>query len=151
MAVAAPIMAWAAANAGTIALASAGATLAAGGLSFVAQRNAGIAQANQMKAQAAREGDAARQREIERKRTLLRALSQQSANAGAAGVTMSGSLVAAARTDIRDAATDLLVDRSNTRSQVNGLTAAARNARRQGNLQAVGSLFDTGVRVAGMM
>lgn len=147
MAVAAPVLAWAAANAGTIAVV---ASVAAGGMSAISMRNAGIAQSNQMKAQAVREGDSARQREVERKRTLLRALSQQSANAGAGGVTVDGSVAGLARADIRDATNDLLVDRSNSRSQINGLTTGAKNARRQGNLNAAASLFDTGAKVAGM-
>jgi hypothetical protein len=147
MAVAAPVLAWAAANAGTIA---AVASVAAGGVAAMSQRNAGIAQSQQLQLQAAREGDGARQREVERKRALLRALSQQSANAGAAGVTFDGSTASIARADIRDATNDMLVDRSNSRSQINGLRAGARNARRQGNLNAAASLFDTGVKVAGM-
>jgi hypothetical protein len=147
MAVAAPILAWAAANAGTIAAVTAAAT---GVMGAVSARNAGIAQSNQLKAQAVREGDGARQREIERKRTLLRALSQQSANAGAGGVTMDGSLAGIARADIRDNTNDLMVDRSNTRTQINGLNAAAKNARSEGNKNAAGRLVKTGVKVAGM-
>lgn len=126
-------------------------TIAAGAgvTSAVSARNAGIAQSHQMKAAAVKEGDAARQREIERKRQLLRALSQQSANAGASGVTLDGSLAGIARTDIRDATNDLLVDRSNTAGTVRGLRAGAKNARRQGDLQAAASLFDTGAKIAG--
>jgi hypothetical protein len=147
MAVAAPILAWAAANAGTIAAVTAA---GAGIMGAVTARNAGIAQSNQLKAQAVREGDSARQREIERKRTLLRALSQQSANAGAAGVTMDGSLAGIARADIRDNTNDLMVDRSNSRSQINGLMASAKSAKREGSANAVGRLVKTGVKVAGM-
>lgn len=124
-------------------------TIAAGAGSAIMQRNAGIAQSHQMKAQAAREGDAARQREIERRRALLRALSSQSARAGAGGVALDGSLAGIARADIRDATNDLLIDRSNTRSRQNELITGAKNARAQGNLGAAVSLFDTGAKVAG--
>lgn len=126
-------------------------TIAAGVGGVVMQRNVGIAQSHQMKAQAAREGDAARQREIERKRTLLRALSSQSARAGAGGVALDGSLASIARADIRDATNDLLVDRSNTRSKQNELITGAKNARAQGSLGAAASLFDTGAKVAGQL
>lgn len=122
-------------------------TAAVGVGGAVMQRNAGIAQSHQMKAQAAREGDAARQREIERKRTLLRALSNQSARAGAGGVALDGSLASIARADIRDATNDLLIDRSNTRSKQNELISGAKNARSQGNMGAAVSLFDTGVKI----
>lgn len=124
-------------------------TIAAGVGGAIMQRNAGIAQSHQMKAQAAREGDAARQREIERRRNLLRALSSQSARAGAGGVALDGSLAGIARADIRDATNDLLIDRSNTRSRQNELITGAKNARSQGNIGAAVSLFDTGAKVAG--
>lgn len=124
-------------------------TIAAGVGGAIMQRNAGIAQSHQMKAQAAREGDAARQREIERRRNLLRALSSQSARAGAGGVALDGSLASIARADIRDATNDLLIDRSNTRSKQNELITGAKNARARGNLGAAVSLFDTGAKVAG--
>jgi hypothetical protein len=147
MAVAAPVLAWAAANATTIMAVTA---VGSGLLAAKSQRDAGIAQSHQMKAAAVKEGDAARQREVDRKRTLLRALSQQSANAAAGGVTVDGSIAGLARADIRDATNDLMVDRSNSRSQINGLMTGAKNARRQGNLGAAASLFDTGTKVAGM-
>ena len=123
-------------------------TIAAGVGGAVAQRNAGIAQSQQMKAEAVKEGDGARQREIERKRNLLRALSQQSANAGASGTTFGGSVAGIARADIRDATNDLLVDKSNTKSKQNALITGAKNARSQANLGAAVSLFDTGTKVA---
>jgi hypothetical protein len=126
-------------------------TAVAGAGAAITTRNAGIAASQDMKAQAVKEGDASRGREIERKRALLRALSQQSARAGAAGVNFDGSLAGAARTDIRDATNDLLVDRSNTRSTQAGLRTGARNARRQGNLGAAASLFDTGAKIAGQL
>jgi hypothetical protein len=126
-------------------------TIAAGAGGAIMQRNAGIVQSQQMKAEAVKEGDGARQREIERKRNLLRALSHQSANAGASGVTLDGSLAGIARADIRDATNDLLVDRSNTRSRQNALRTGAKNAKRQGSLGAAVSLFDTGAKVAGQL
>jgi dihydrodipicolinate synthase/N-acetylneuraminate lyase len=126
-------------------------TIAAGAGGAIMQRNAAIAQSHQMKAQAAREGDAARQREIERRRALLRALSSQSARAGAGGVALDGSLAGIARADIRDATNDLLIDRSNTRSRQNELIRGAKNARSQGNIGAAVSLFDTGAKVAGQL
>lgn len=122
------------------------AAVTAGVGSAVMQRNAGIQQSNEMKRAARAEGDAARGREIERKRALLRALSAQNARAGAMGATMEGSLAAIARNDIRDATNDLLVDRSNTRERIADLQAGARFARNQGNLGAAVSLLDTGAK-----
>lgn len=123
-------------------------TVTAGVAGAVQQRNAGIIQSNDMKAAARKEGDAARQREIERKRTLLRSLSDQSARAAAAGISLGGSTGALIRRDIRDATNDMLVDRSNTRSTISSLNTGAKNARRQANLGAAVSLFDTAAGAA---
>lgn len=143
MAVAAPVLSWIAANAGTIA------TVGTGALAAYSAHSTGVAQQQAAKVQIKREGDAARQREIERKRQLLRALAQQSANAGAAGIAFEGSAAELARADIRDASNDLLIDTANTRSQNQARATAGRNAKRVGNIQAATSLFDTGRSVAG--
>jgi hypothetical protein len=105
-----------------LAVVSAGAGVAAA----AQQRRAGKMQEFQYKEQAKQEGDAARQREIDRKRNLLRALASQNAGAGASGADMAGSLQNIARVDIEDAADDLSIDRVNS-----------------GNIAAAGSLLDT--------
>jgi hypothetical protein len=117
----------------------------------IQKRNEGIIESHNLKAAARKEGDAAKQREIERKRTLLRTLSAQTASAGARGVTMGGSLGALSRVDIRDASNDLLVDRANTGTRINALNAGAKNARRSGNLGATVSLFDGAAKTYSLM
>lgn len=119
------------------------ATIGAGVLSAVSARYAGIAQKQAYKQQATQERDAARQREVERRRNLLRALSSQNASAAARGVAFSGGVAAIAQQDIKEAQEDLLVDRVNSKRKIAAFKAAGRNAKQQGNLEAVGSLLDT--------
>ena len=117
---------------------------AAGGVAAaVQQRNTGKLQEFQYKEQSKQEGDAARQREIDRKRNLLRALASQNAGAGAAGAEFSGSIQNNARVDIERAAEDLGVDSLNTSRRTRVLNASGREARRAGNVAAAGSLLDT--------
>ena len=118
-------------------------------VSSSSSKAAGAAQADQYKAQVRQEQDSSRQREIERKRDLLKALSNQNAVAGAQGVSMTGSKAAVAWKDINYAADDLLYDRVNTARSVGVLRAAARNAGRQGNLQAASSLISSGGQAYG--
>lgn len=127
------------------------ATAAAGGLAAYQTYQAGSAQSAQYKLQIKQEQDSARGREIERKRSLLRALANQNAVAGAQGVAMSGAKEAIARQDIRFAADDLLTDRAATGQRVSGYRAAASNAKKAGTMGAVTSLLDTGTKVVGMM
>ena len=85
-------------------------------------------------------GDAARGREIERKRDLLKALATQAATAGAQGVAMQGSNVGIAMADIRQARNDLLTDTANTKTQQRILRTRGINAQRAGNANAITSL-----------
>jgi hypothetical protein len=125
--------------AGGLAIASAG----LGVMSAVQERAAGKAERGALNLQAKQAGDAARAREIERKRDLLKALATQNAAAGAQGVAFSGSKAAIARTDIRQAATDLLADTANTRTQQRILRTRGANAQKAGNMKALTSLVDT--------
>lgn len=120
-----------------------GLTVASGVVAAKSARDAGKAQAAQYQAEAVQEGDAARQREIERKRNLLRAISSQGARAAAGGAQFSGSLETIARNDISQASNDLLVDKVNTIRKTRALKAGAKESVRAGNAQAAVSLLDT--------
>lgn len=113
------------------------------------QKQAGIIQQQELKAEAAGEADAARGREIERRRALLRALSTQNATAGAGGVTTDGSVGMLARRDIEDASSDLLTDANNSAQRIRMLGLRGENARRVGSAQAATTLLDTASNVAG--
>lgn len=117
--------------------------IVAGGLKANAQNNAGIAANQQYKSQVVQEQDSMRQREITRRRDLLRALSSQNAQAGAQGVSMTGGKAAIAKGDIRDAGNDLLIDKVNTKRKIGQLTTAGRNAQRAGEMAAITTLFET--------
>lgn len=142
MAFAVPLLAAAgggSAIAGGLALAGA----AAGIYGAVQQHQAGEAQKAQLNAQAKTEAVAAQQREIERRRNLIRALSSQNAAAGAAGITTDGSVGAIMRRDIKDNQNDLLFSGVNTASRQRALRSEASNAARIGNANAATSLLDT--------
>lgn len=116
--------------------------LAGTGLAAAQQYRSGKLQEYQFKAEAAQEGDAARQREIDRKRNLLRALASQRASAAAGGADFSGSLGNLARVDIEQAATDLEYDKVNTGRRTRVLRASGKEAAKAGELAAGASLLD---------
>ncbi len=135
---------------GSILLASAAASAGAGLYSAKQSREGGKMQQAELEMEAKSEGDAARQREIERKRTLLRALSTQQAYAGAAGLRSdTGSPRTLADIDIADARSDNEIDNVNTRSRQRALQFRGRNARVAGNAQSAVTLLDTAARTAG--
>lgn len=117
-------------------------------VSATQERNAGIAKEQEATATAAAEGDAARQREIGRRRALVRALASQNARAGATGLQTDGSIGSLIRSDINDASNDLLVDRANSQQRIASLRASGKAARRAGDLGAIGSLLDSGTKLA---
>jgi hypothetical protein len=118
--------------------------LAAGVASAAMQYKAGQAQSAQYKEQAKSEEVAAGQREIERRRSLIRALSAQNASAGAAGVETSGSIGGIIRRDIKDNQNDLLYDSANTKTRQRAFRSRASNSVTQGTIGAATSLIDTG-------
>lgn len=126
-------------------ISAAGVAVAAGAGIYSAyqQKKAGQIQAGELKAQARTEADAARQREIERRRDLLRALASQNAAAGAAGIETGGSLGGIIKRNIRENTNDLLVENANTQARQRALASRASNARKQGNVAATTSLLDT--------
>lgn len=120
-----------------------GLTIASGVVAAKSANDAGKAQAQQFKQEALQEGDAAREREIERKRNLLRAISSQNASAAAGGAQFSGSILAAAERDIQQSRGDSLLDSVNTGRKTRMLEASAKEARRAGRAQATTSLLSS--------
>lgn len=106
----------------------------------VEQKKAADEQSVDIQRQAKAEELSASQRQIDRRRNLLRALSSQNASAGAAGVELSGSATAIAKADIRDATNDLLIDKSNSNTRLRSFRSEAQNLRRRGNAQFASSL-----------
>lgn len=121
----------------------AGITLASGLAAAGMQYRTGKFQQIQYKQEAKQEADQAKQREIDRKRNLLRALASQNAQAGAVGAEFSGSLANIARVDIEEAATDLAVDSVNSARRQRALRLSATEASRAGTAAAAGSLLDS--------
>lgn len=117
--------------------------LGSGALAAGMQYRTGKIQQIQYKQEAKQEGDSARQREIERKRNLLRALASQNASAAAAGADFSGSIENIAKADIEEAATDLAVDSVNSVRRQRALRLSSREAAAAGTGAAAGSLLDS--------
>jgi hypothetical protein len=114
-------------------------TVASTAYSFQQSKAAGKVANAEAKIAANREGDAARQREIERRRTLLRSLASQNAGAGATGVDPNMVIAGA---DIQYAADDFYTDQANTAETQSMLRLQGKNAQRAGRAEGVMSLFD---------
>lgn len=115
-------------------------TVASGVYSAQQQKAAGKAANAEAQIAANREGDAARGREIERRRALLRAISSQNAAAGAGGVSVNEATLGA---DLMYATDDLMTDRSNTLQTQSLLRLQGSNAKRAGKVGAYTTLLDT--------
>lgn len=125
--------------------------IGSGALAAGMQYRAGKQQEIVYKQEAKQEGDQAKQREIDRKRNLLRALASQRASAAAMGAEFSGSLGNIARVDIEEAATDLAVEGVNSARRQRALRLSGTEASRAGTVSAASSLLDTADKAYGSM
>jgi len=98
--------------------------------------------------QAEQEKLAARDREIERRNRLLRALSQRTVAAAAGGSSLEGSPAALINRDVREFNLESLSSEASSASTQAGLRAAGTNARRIGTIKAVGNLLDFATAVS---
>jgi hypothetical protein len=122
-----------------------------GVLSAAASRRAGQEQSIELKQAALQEEDAAKDRELNRRRALVRALSTQIASFGASGVDPgTGSPAAIARRDAFLADEETAIDRAQTARQSTTLRRQARSARRIGTLRATSTLLSTGAQAASL-
>lgn len=108
-------------------------------VSIKGQKDAANAAQTEARVESRREGDAARSREIQRRRALLRSLASQNASAGAAGVAPNSTV---ANADIQYAVDDLMTDRGNTSSVQAQLALQAKNAGRASRIGIASSLLD---------
>jgi hypothetical protein len=120
-----------------------GATVLSGAAAVYSQKRAGALQAIAYKEQAKDEEFSARDREIERRQRLVRALASQNAEAGALGIDNTGSRRAMVLDDVKRARFDDLTDRAMTTRRAASLKSAGREARKQSNIQAGMTLLDT--------
>lgn len=136
-------MAFVAAVPAWVSLAAVGVSAAAGVYSAYQTAQTGAQQAADLKAQARTEATAAAQKQIERRRDLLRALASQNAAAGAAGIETGGSFGGIIRRQINENSNDLLVMNAGLQTRQRTLASQASNARQSANAQAATSLLDT--------
>lgn len=137
---------------GAILTGAAVATVGSGVISAQQSRAAGRMQQAQAEINANAEGDAARERETQRKKLLLRAISSQVAEAGASGIRFSeGSPEQIARLDIDESRRDIEFDRANTLQRQRGLRSQGRAARIAGNARAASTLLDTAAKATDIL
>lgn len=117
--------------------------IGSGALAAGMQYRSGKLQQIQYKQEAKQEADSAKQREIDRKRNLLRALASQNATAAAMGADFSGSIENIAKNDVEEAATDLTVDQANAARRQRVLRLSGNEAATAGTAAAAGSLLDS--------
>lgn len=120
--------------------------VAGAGVSAYSSISAGNAANDQAKKASAQEADAARGREIERRRQLVAALSSQNAAAGAAGVKPNAAIAGA---DIAYERQDSLFDTVNTGRSQDILRSRGRNAMTGGYLKASSSLLGSASDIYG--
>lgn len=122
-------------------------SVAATAFSMYSSIQAGKAQEAQYKAQAKREELSAREKELDRRRNLVRAMASQNAARAAQGISASqGSAGAMFRADTRDFERAQTVGRYNRDFAVQQNLNKASNAKRSGYMDAAGSLLDFGMR-----
>lgn len=113
------------------------------------RKQAGKAQQYEYEAQARQERMAARDREIERRQRLLRAIAQRSAQFGTQGTTFEGSPTALLVNDFREYELENTTAAAQTAAQQSALLAAGKNYARLGKMGFYGGLLEAGAAVAG--
>ena len=117
--------------------------MGATGLSILGTLQGAKAQKQQYMAQAKREELDARQREIDRRRNLMRALASQTAARSAQGVVGNqGSPGAMLRADSQEAYFDQTIDNANAEYRIGGARGNAATASQMGTFDAATSLLD---------
>lgn len=111
----------------------------------------GQVQAAAHKAAAEEEKIAARDREIERREKLLRAIASRNVGSAASGTSLEGTDIALINSDFKGFSLDQLTDSAMTSARVKSLRYAASNAKTIGTVKAAGSLFQAGAVGAGMI
>lgn len=130
---------------GVVLTATAAASVATGVASAKAAKAAGKHAEAQSGIDANAEGDAAREREVQRKKDLARAFSSQVAQAGASGIAFAGSAAQIANIDIAEAARDTTIDTATTKQRQQALRAQGRAARFFGDTKSAVTLADSAI------
>jgi uncharacterized membrane protein YebE (DUF533 family) len=102
----------------------------------------GKAQQYEYQRQAEQEKLSARDREIERRNRLLKALSQRTVAAASSGAALEGTPSALINRDFREYSLESLSAQASSASTQAGLRAAGTNAKRIGTINAVSNIID---------
>lgn len=137
---------------GALALVSAIGTAAAAGVSAYGQREAGIAQARQARAQANVEKLKANQEQINMRQRMMAALaSQNDATKGAVSTGVASGFGANAMRQIKQNQNDLMISRANASGQISLLDTKAANDSAAGSLSAAGNLVSGAAQVSNVL
>ena len=137
---------------GALALVAAVGTAASAGVSAYGQREAGIAQARQDRAQANVEALKEKQNQINMRQRMLAALaSQNDATKGAVSTGAGSGFAANAMRQIKQNQNDLMVSRANASGQISLLDTKAANDSAAGSLAAVGDVLGGAAKVSGVL
>lgn len=116
-------------------------------LSAYSSRQAGEAQARELKFAKKQEFAAAEEREIARKNRLLDALASQNVQAGMGGVQMTGTPFEIMMQDVKAAEREQESDDLQTKIRGMSLSMQASAAKRMGRTQALATLMSTGADI----
>lgn len=137
---------------GALALVAAVGTAASAGVSAYGQREAGIAQARQARAQANVEKLKANQEQINMRQRMMAALaSQNDATKGAVSTGIASGFGANAMRQIKQNQNDLMISRANASGQISLLDQQAANASAAGSLAAAGDVVGGAVKVSDVL
>lgn len=117
------------------------------GASIYAQRQAAGAQEVEMELAQRQESQAARDREVQRKRRVVALLGSQAASAAAAGVAQSGSVGNISLVDAKRAAEDSMVDDLNTRQRIDALRRRRNTIDRLSRVRTATTILGAGERL----
>lgn len=125
---------------------TAGWSAASTGLSMLGNVRAGQAQEVQYQMQAQQEADAAKDRELQRKQTLLAAIASQRATRGAQGITMAGSPAGMIQSNINTFGYDQALAGANTSMAQQQYITSGKYAAKSGYTSAANTLLKYGYR-----
>lgn len=112
------------------------------------QRQSAGAQQVELDLAKRQEEQAARDREVQRKRRLVAILGSQQAEAAAGGTALSGSIANISITDAKRAAEDSLIDQQNTSTRIAALGRERRTIGRLQRAESLGTILSAGEKIA---
>lgn len=125
--------------------------IASAGAQIASNRQATGAQQVELEMEKRGEAAMAQDREVQRKRRLSAILGAQSAEAAAAGLSMTGSVANITLADAKEASRESTVDRANTRGRIDTMSRQSRSLGRLSNVRTATTILSTAASLYGGM